>query len=99
MKSKERTVFSKNYVDSFFREYEKVFVEFTKRDGSSRTMTCTTDYDMIPEKDYPSGTNAPTFEQAQENKRVYELLPDGGGQWRSFRYDSVTMIAKVEVDW
>jgi hypothetical protein len=59
-------------------------VTFVKRDGTERTMLCTTDSSSIPEERRPIGES-----KVKENTdilRVYDLENDG---WRSFRVDSV----------
>lgn len=59
-------------------------VTFVKKDGTERTMICTTDSGSIPEERYPVGES-----KVKENTdilRVYDLENDG---WRSFRIDSV----------
>ena len=59
-------------------------VTFVKKDGTERTMLCTTDSSSIPEERRPIGES-----KVKENTdilRVYDLENDG---WRSFRVDSV----------
>lgn len=59
-------------------------VTFIKKDGTERTMICTTSPDKIPEDKQPIGEG-----KVKENKdilRVYDLENEG---WRSFRIDSV----------
>lgn len=57
---------------------------FTKKDGTDRTMICTTETSSIPEDKQPIGES-----KVKENTdilRVYDLENEG---WRSFRVDSV----------
>lgn len=59
-------------------------ITFVKKDGTDRTMICTTKPDSIPEGKQPIGES-----KVKENTdivRVYDLENEG---WRSFRVDSV----------
>jgi hypothetical protein len=62
-------------------------VTFTKVNSfEQRTMVCTRNADLIPGADAPvSGEPDPGFGAV----RVYEKLPSGRGQWRSFYPESV----------
>lgn len=64
-----------------------VTVTFTKKDGETRTMTCTTKMSEIPDENHPKGkvTNL-----ADDLFRVYDVDAKG---WRSFHYDQVTATA------
>ena len=66
-----------------------VRVTFTKKDGTERTMLCTTSFDKIPEDQHPKGEQTSSSDEAQ---RVFDLEKQ---EWRSFRWDSVKYI---EVD-
>lgn len=58
-------------------------VVFTKKDGSSRTMICTTMSDYLPEPPSVPSVVSPTV------VTVWDLEQSG---WRSFRFDSVKSI-------
>lgn len=64
-----------------------VTVTFTKKDGETRTMTCTTKLSEIPDASHPKGkvTNL-----ADDLFRVFDVDAQG---WRSFHYDQVTTTA------
>jgi hypothetical protein len=58
-------------------------VSFTKKDGSSRSMICTTMSDYLPEPPSVPSVVSPTV------VTVWDLEQSG---WRSFRFDSVKSI-------
>jgi hypothetical protein len=59
-------------------------VTFVKKDGTDRTMICTTEASSIPEDKQPNEES--TLKENTDILRVYDLENDG---WRSFRVDSV----------
>lgn len=61
-----------------------VCVTFTKRDGTSRTMRCTTAEGRIPADKAPKGTGTVAVSDAVQ--RVFDCEVQA---WRSFRWDSV----------
>ena len=73
---------SKKKVDDYFKTGKDVKVVFMKKDGSLRTMVCTTNLAKIPAVSHPKGERTPN----EETKAVWDLEK---GAWRSFRYDSV----------
>jgi len=60
---------------------------FTKKNGESRVMQCTLNFDKIPEDKHPNGNGS--FE-AKENTEVIRVYDTEKEAWRSFRVDSVT---------
>jgi hypothetical protein len=70
-----------------------VCVTFTKKDGSERKMQCTLIESKIPTDKRPKGTSeSENTSTAGSAVRVFDTEV---GEWRSFRWDSVT---KVEFD-
>lgn len=59
-------------------------ITFVKKDGSDRTMICTTKSSSIPEDKQPVTESA--VKENTDILRVYDLENEG---WRSFRVDSV----------
>lgn len=68
--------------------YSKMKVVFTKKDGTIRTMICTTNMNIIPSEKHPTG-NGIQNETNQNIKKVYDLEKN---DWRSFRIDSVISV-------
>ena len=66
----------------------KMKVVFTKKDGTIRTMICTTNMNIIPSEKHPTG-NGIQNEINQNIKKVYDLEKN---DWRSFRIDSVISV-------
>ena len=64
-------------------------VTFTKKDGTTRVMPCTLNFNLIPEQHHPKGGEASLEEglhQTIQAIRVYAPESDG---WRSFLVDNV----------
>lgn len=72
----------------------KVTVVFTKRDGSERTMKCTTDPTYILFKD-PKFIESNSLNVSANNGvlPVYDVEANG---WRSFRWDSILRVELTE---
>lgn len=68
-----------------------VLVTFTKLDGSTRQMWCTTSPEIIPAEHRPTGKVQLSEETLARTLRVFDTVAQS---WRSFRLDSVT-----EVEW
>lgn len=78
-----------------------VTVTFTKKDGSERTMECTTAPSLVPvdlteEVHYTNTTNPVDFPKPKREKKpnedvcpVYDLESKA---WRSFRWDSIKQV-------
>lgn len=64
-------------------------VDFTKVDGTPRTMNCTLQMDLIPEDKRPKEAEVVEIKQgkAPEACRVFDVDKQ---DWRSFRWDSIT---------
>ena len=62
----------------------KVEITFVKKDGTDRTMICTTKTSNIPEEKQPVGES--TLKENTDILRVYDIENEG---WRSFRIDRV----------
>ncbi len=89
-----RAVF-RDWIKSLLQK-QSVTVEFTKSDGSNRTMLCTLNWETIPESHWPNGTmdivsaKKPLRETKEpEALRVFDLDKQ---EWRSFRYDRLKKI-------
>lgn len=71
-------------------------VDFTKRDGTKRTMKCTLRGDMLPAPEKPVIDLTKPEREVRENLDVvvaYDLEAKG---WRSFRLDSIESITLRE---
>ena len=63
-------------------------VEFTKIDGSKRIMSCTLDEEIIPTDALPKATGTPRAKSTD----VLAVFDIDVGEWRSFRWDSITAV-------
>ena len=71
----------------------EVTITFTKIDGTERTMRCTTCPDLLPPAPIVEvDESAPPKKERKENPDVARVYDLDKGDWRSFRFDSVTNI-------
>jgi hypothetical protein len=73
----------------YFREYlsEKVVeIEFTKKDGTTRKMTCTRNFGSIPADKHPKGTGHSV------TGTTIQAFDTEIQEWRSFNTESLTRI-------
>lgn len=70
-----------------------VTVVFTKKDGTQRTMRCTTNLALIPQDRHPKPI-AETVLDAPDatTQRAFDL---DLGEWRSFKHDSVISVSTL----
>lgn len=79
----------KELVQRTLSEGNTIEVVFTKKDGTERTMRCTTNLNDVPSEKHPNGGYVDRSDVA---KRVFDVdLQD----WRSFRWDS---LKEVRID-
>jgi hypothetical protein len=64
-------------------------IVFTKKDGTERTMTCTTKPELVPAESIVEGVEKKEKKVNEEVIPVYDLDAKG---WRSFRWDSVKQV-------
>lgn len=67
------------------------FIDFTKRDGTSRRLLCTKMMSFIPEEAHPKSDSN---RKVNENALPVWSLADHG--WRSFRLDSIKEVTLIE---
>jgi hypothetical protein len=69
----------------------EVQINFTKKDGTQRAMTCTLNPDVIPQKVTESQVIEGKAERVKsvDSLAVYDVEKQG---WRSFRWDSITSV-------
>jgi len=69
----------------------EVVVEFLKKDGSVRKMTCTLQENLIPTNLFAKkAEDAPKRAVPQESIAVVDLEKK---EWRSFRYDAIRSVS------
>lgn len=61
-------------------------VQFTKKDGTLRTMNCTRDPKLIPSEYHPKTSEDNATLESSDNIRVFDLENNG---WRSFNFSSI----------
>lgn len=76
----------RDYITEKLLEGE-VTVEFTKVDGSLRTMPCTLSTDLLP-----ANTSIVETKERKENKEVMRVYCSDKKEWRSFRIANVISI-------
>ena len=77
---------SKVYIELKSRE---VKIEFTKKDGTQRSMLCTLNEAVIPTEKLPKSKEETGDSISSETCRVFDVEKQ---DWRSFRWDSVTEV-------
>lgn len=63
-------------------------VDFTKKNGENRVMTCTTSETIIPEEKRPKNVSADL--QVSKSVRVFDLNKQ---EWRSFLFENLNSIS------
>jgi hypothetical protein len=69
--------------------YGPTTIIFTKKDGTERTMTCTTSPSLVPVEPIVEGVEKKEKKINEEVMPVYDLDAKG---WRSFRWDSIKQV-------
>lgn len=69
--------------------YGPTTIVFTKKDGTERTMTCTTNSELVPAEPIVEGVEKKEKKINEEVMPVYDLDAKG---WRSFRWDSIKQV-------
>ena len=69
--------------------YGPTTIVFTKKDGTERTMTCTTNSELVPAEPIVEGVEKKEKKVNEEVMPVYDLDAKG---WRSFRWDSIKQV-------
>ena len=64
-----------------------VTVTFTKKDGTERQMHCTLSESRIPTDKQPK-----TQQSASDSGSALRVFDTDKGEWRSFRWDSITNV-------
>ena len=77
---------SKVYIELKSRE---VKIEFTKKDGTQRSMLCTLNEAVIPTEKLPKSKEETSDSISSETCRVFDVEKQ---DWRSFRWDCVTEV-------
>jgi hypothetical protein len=71
----------------------EVEVIFTKADGSTREMRCTTDMARIPEDKQPAGTSK--VADSRHDPKLFKVFDLDKQDWRSFREERVVQYEEV----
>lgn len=82
----DRETFKTWLLDHLANSTYDVIVEFVKKDGERREMTCTRSLDRIPSEKHPKSTNADKLETSIPAFDVNK------GEWRSFVVDNVRSV-------
>lgn len=75
----------------------EVTVIFNKKDGTERTMSCTTNKDIIPKKVHFTNSDNPIDFPVEKpirkiNEDIMPVYDLEAGTWKSFRWDSIKQI-------
>ncbi len=91
----EERVFTKEELGALFTGQKKMKVVFEKKDGSLRTMICTSDIEAVPEAHRPGGEGKDGSEKPTPDHlfKVFDLEKNG---WRSFTIAKVQTAVPVQ---
>ena len=74
-------------ISDFFKQHKELVVEFTKLDGSIRTMPCTLHPDLLPQVVVTEGKK-----KKEPKPEVMSVFCTDKQEWRSFRVDNVISV-------
>ena len=77
----------RNILSDFFKHHKELVVEFTKVDGSVRTMPCTLHPDLLPPAVVTEGKK-----KKEPKPEVMSVFCTDKQEWRSFRVDNVISV-------
>ena len=69
--------------------YGPTTIVFTKKDGTERTMTCTTKPELVPAESIVEGVEKKEKKVNEDVCPVYDLESK---HWKSFRWDSIKQV-------
>jgi hypothetical protein len=69
-----------------------IVVEFNKKNGEFRRMTCTLNLDIIPQDKIPKTTQ----DYANKNNTAVRCFDIDANDWRSFIVDNVTKVENLD---
>jgi len=87
--------FAKDEVASYFSSFKKVKVVFKKKDGSTRTMSCTNNLSLIPEEHRTKPRKAGDKPARKTPEHLFVVFDLEVGGWRSFAITSVISVEGV----
>ena len=67
-------------------------IKFTKKDGNIRFMTCTLNFQKIPQIDHPKKVNLPNILKLMQNSGILHVYDLEKRAWRSVPFNTVEYI-------
>ncbi len=67
-------------------------IKFTKKDGTTRFMSCTLDFEKIPAVDQPKKLNIPNILKLMQNSGILHVYDLEKRAWRSVPFNTVEYI-------
>ena len=77
----------RNILNDFFKQHKELVVEFTKVDGTLRSMPCTLHPDLLPVAVVTEGKK-----KKEPKPEVMSVYCTDKNEWRSFRVDNVISV-------
>jgi len=77
----------RNILNDFFKQHKELVVEFTKVDGTVRTMPCTLHPDLLPKVEVTESKK-----KKEPKLEVMSVFCTDKNEWRSFRVDNVISV-------
>lgn len=78
------------------REAPEVTIKFKKKDGTTRVMNCTLNFDKIPRGDRPKSVNLAKILKLLNDKKIVHVYDLEKNQWRSVNFDSAEWIEVID---
>ena len=80
----------RNILNDFFKQHKELVVEFTKVDGTLRSMPCTLHPDLLPKVEVTEGKK-----KKEPKPEVMSVFCTDKKEWRSFRVDNVISVKAI----
>lgn len=74
------------------RDDKRVKIKFTKKDGTSRVMTCTLDFKSIPKEHRPKGIDIVKIIKLVQNQGILHAYDLEKQDWRSITFSRVEWV-------
>lgn len=71
---------------------KEVSVQFIKKDGSTRVMKCTLDFDRIPKDKKPKGIDLPKILTKIQSSKILSVFDLEKQDWRSVPFDRLEFL-------
>lgn len=75
-----------------------VLLKFTKKDGSTRLMKATLNFDLVPKEKKPKDTNIERIMKELEDKKILRVYDLEKKDWRTIPFEEVEWLQTYDKD-